>query len=191
MAIRVGVLGSGIVGQTLSSGFLSHGYEVMLGTRDPEKGVVAQWLQEHPGSKAGTFRDTVIFGEVVVLAVLGNVVEEVIDLAGPDHFANKVLIDTTNPISDAPPRNGLLQFTTGPNESLGEAVQALLPMTHVVKAFNSVGAAQMVNPRFEQGMPTMFYCGNNEAAKQRVSIILREFGWEPYDCGGMMAARAI
>jgi 8-hydroxy-5-deazaflavin:NADPH oxidoreductase len=191
MVKRMGVLGSGVVGRTLSEGFLKHGYEVMLGTRDPGKGDVPQWLQEHPGAKAGTFRETAIFGGMIVLAVAGKAVTDVVALAGPDHFADKIVIDTTNPIADAPPVDGVLQFSTGPNESLGEAVQALLPMAHVVKAFNSVGVARMVNPKFEQGTPTMFVCGNHDGAKRELSGILTQFGWEAYDCGGMRAARAI
>jgi predicted dinucleotide-binding enzyme len=191
MARRVGVLGSGIVGKTLSVGFLKHGYEVMLGTRDPSKGDVPAWVSDHPGVKSGTFRETAVFGEMLVLAVKGTVVEEVITLAGADHFADKVVIDTNNPLADAPPVDGVLQFTTGPNESLGEAVQAMLPTAHVVKAFNSVGAARMINPTYEQGPPTMFLCGNHENAKKQVAEIAAQFGWEPYDCGSMVSARAI
>jgi predicted dinucleotide-binding enzyme len=102
-----------------------------------------------------------------------------------------MVIDTTNPLADTPPVDGVLQFTTGPNQSLGEMVQVLLPTAHVVKAFNSVGAARMVNPQFEQGTPTMFLCGNSDTAKKQLSEILTQFGWEPYDCGSMIAARAI
>ena len=82
----------------------------------------------------------------------------------------------------------MLEFTTGPNESLGEKIQASVPKSHVVKAFNSVGAAKMVNPHYEQGTPTMFLCGNNSGAKGQVSKILDQFGWEPFDCGGIIAA---
>jgi 8-hydroxy-5-deazaflavin:NADPH oxidoreductase len=191
MAAKVGVLGSGIVGRVLGAGFLKHGYDVMLGTRNPETGEVPDWLDAHPGAKAGTFREAAIFGEIVVLAVLGRAMEDVIELAGPDHLAGKIVIDTTNPIADTQPVNGVLEFTTGPNESLGEVVQELLPAAHVVKAFNSVGSGQMVNPRFEHGPPTMFLCGNHDGAKQRVADILVQFGWEPYDCGAMIAARAL
>src|SRR2546429_357507 len=164
MAKKIGVLGSGIVGRTLAEGFLKHGYEVMLGTRDPARGEVPAWLAKNAGAKAGTFRETVVFGEIAVLAVKGVVVEEVIKQTGPDHLTGKILIDTTNPLTEAPPVNGILEFTTGPNQSLGEKVQMLLPNAHVVKAFNSVGSALMVNPKFEQGMPTMFLCGNNPEA---------------------------
>jgi len=191
MAQRVGVFGSGVVGRTLAEGFLKHGYEVMLGTRDPARGEVPAWLAANPGAKAGTFRETAVFGEIVVLAVKGTVVEEVITQAGPDHLTGKIVIDTTNPLTDAAPVNGILQFSTGPNQSLGEKVQALLPNAHIVKAFNSVGAALMINPKFEQGTPTMFLCGNNPEAKNTVSGICVQFGWEPYECGDIAASRAL
>jgi len=191
MAQRIGVLGSGVVGRTLAEGFLNHGYEVMLGTRDPSKGEVLKWLATHTGAKAGTFRETAIFGEIVVLAVLGLVVEEVIELAGADHLTGKILIDTTNPLTAAPPEDGILEFTTGPNESLGEKVQVLLPNSHVVKAFNSVGSGLMINPKFTQGTPTMFICGNHPDAKHAVSGIILQFGWEPFDCGGIKSSRAL
>jgi predicted dinucleotide-binding enzyme len=195
MATKIGVLGSGVVGRTLADGFLKNGYEVMLGTRDPAKGEVPAWVAKHaaahPGAKAGTFRETAIFGQIVVLTVKGTVVEEVIAQAGPDHLAGKIVIDTTNPLTDAAPVDGILEFTTGPNQSLGEKVQMLVPNAHVVKAFNSVGAALMVNPQFEQGTPTMFVCGNNPDAKRRVSEICVQFGWEPYDCGDVAASRAL
>src|ERR1041385_1471416 len=140
MAKRIGVLGSGVVGQTLAAGFLQYGYDVMLGTRDPNKGDVPAWVakhaEAHPGVRAGTFRETAIFGELAVLAVKGTVVTEVIAQAGADHLAGKTVIDTTNPLADKPPVNGILEYTTGPNQSLGEEVQRLLPNAHVVKGFN-------------------------------------------------------
>lgn len=189
--MKVGVLGSGIVGQTLGAGFVKHGHQVMMGTRDPSGEEVRNWLAKTPGASAGTFAEAARFGDVVVLAVLGRIVEKVIALAGPENFAGKAVIDATNPLADAPPVNGVLQFTTGPNESLGERIQALLPQARVVKAFNSVGNARMINPHYEQGTPTMFLCGNHEDAKARVSEIVRQFGWEPFDCGGIVAARAL
>jgi hypothetical protein len=100
-------------------------------------------------------------------------------------------MDTTNPIADAPPVQGVLAFTTGRNESLGEKIQARLPQAHVVKAFNSVGGGRMINPRYQQGTPTMFLCGDNAQAKAQVSEIVELFGWEPFDCGGIVASRAI
>jgi len=144
MRTKVGVLGSGIVGQVLGGGFAKHGHQVMMGTRDPKAEGVRNWVAKTTNASAGTFAEAAQFGDVVVLAVLGRVLEEVIKLAGPASFKGKTVVDTTNPLADAPPVSGVLQFTTGPNESLGERVQTLLPEANVVKAFNSVGNSRMV-----------------------------------------------
>ncbi len=189
--MKIGVLGSGIVGQTLAAGFLKHGHQVMLGTRDPQKPDVQAWLKKTPCAQVGTFAQAAKFGELVALATLGRVAEDVLQLAGPENLEAKTIIDTTNPLADAPPVNGVLTFTTGPNESLAEKLQARVPRSHVVKAFNSVGSGQMVNPHYEQGTPTMFLCGDDAGAKDRVFEIIRQFGWDPFDCGGITAARAI
>ncbi|TKC88812.1 DNA-binding protein [Trinickia terrae] len=189
--MKVGILGSGDVGRALAAGFLKHGHEAMLGTRDPDKSDIRAWAHDTPRAALGTFAQAASFGEIVVLAVLGRVAGDVIDLAGVDNLAGKTLIDATNPIADAPPVNGILQFTTGPNESLGERVQAKIPRTRVVKAFNSVGNALMVNPHFTEGTPTMFLCGDSEEAKAQVARIIEQFGWQPYDCGSIVSARAL
>jgi len=189
--MKIGILGSGTVGQTLASGFLKHGHQVMLGTRDPQKPDVQKWSKENPGGQAGTFAETAKFAELAVLATLGRIAVDVVKLAGAENLAGKTIIDTTNPLTDAPPVDGVLEYTTGPNESLGEKIQASVPKSHVVKAFNSVGAAKMVNPHYEQGTPTMFLCGDNAGAKATVSKIIEQFDWEPFDCGGIIAARAL
>jgi len=189
--MKVGILGSGIVGRTLGAGFLKHGHEAMLGTRDPSKREVSGWVRETAGAKAGTFEAAARFGDLIVLAALGRAVDSMIDLAGAETFAGKTVIDTTNPIADGPPVNGVLSYFTGPNESLAERIQAKLPKAHVVKAFNTVGSEFMVDPLFSQGTPTMFFCGDNARAKEQVAAIIREFGWEPYDCGGIIGARAV
>lgn len=174
----------------MASGFLKHGYGVMLGTRDPQKPEAQQWAQENPRGKVGTFAEAAKFADLVVLAVNGSVAESAVALAGADNLAGKTIIDATNPIAGAPV-DGVLPFSTGPNESLGEKVQAAAPKSHVVKAFNSVGNAQMVNPHYEQGTPTMFLCGDDAGAKATVSKIITQFGWEPFDCGGITASRAL
>jgi predicted dinucleotide-binding enzyme len=189
--MNIAVLGSGVVGQVLGSGFAKHGYQVMMGTRDPGAEEVRKWLAKTPQGSAGTFAEATCFGEILVLCVLGRIVDKVIELANPQNFTGKTVIDTTNPLADSPPVNGVLRYTTGPNESLAEKIQALLPKAHVVKAFNSVGSSRMVNPHFEQGVPTMFLCGDNGFAKSQVAEIIRQFGWEPFDCGGITASRAL
>jgi len=189
--MKIGVIGSGIVGQVLAAGFLKHGHEAMLGTRDPKKPEVQKWLTSTVGARAGTFAAAAKFADLAVLATAGKGAESAVELAGPASLAGKTLMDATNPIADAPPVDGVLAYFTGPNESLAERIQARYPQVRVVKAFNSVGNAFMVNPQFEQGTPTMFYCGNHAEAKQQVAGIIQQFGWEPYDCGSIVAARAL
>jgi predicted dinucleotide-binding enzyme len=117
--------------------------------------------------------------------------ESALELAGAANLKGKVVIDTTNPIANAPPQDGVIQFFTGPNSSLLEQLQAKVPDARFVKAFSSVGSARMVNPAFKTGQPTMFYCGNDSDAKAIVKRILEQFGWEPADMGTATAARAI
>lgn len=187
--MNVGIIGSGIVAQTLGGGFLRHGYTVMLGTRDPKK--LATWQSQNSGARVGSFADAAKFGEIIVLAVKGEVATGVLGLIGKSALAGKVIIDTTNPIADAPPVNGVLKFFTSLDESLMERLQQAYPNARFVKAFSSVGNARMVNPKFADGPPTMFICGNDAAAKQTVTRVLEQFGWETLDLGGVEAARAI
>jgi predicted dinucleotide-binding enzyme len=187
--MRVGVLGSGVVGKVLAAGFAGHGHEVMIGSRSPEQ--LADWLQEHPGVGSGYFADAAAFADLVVLAVKGTATSKALSLAGADNHAGKPVIDATNPIADEPPVNGVLRFFTNLDESLMEQLQAQYPRTRFVKAFSSVSNARMVNPRFEGGKPSMFICGNDAEAKAVVTGILDQFGWETEDMGGVEAARAI
>ena len=190
--MKIGVIGSALVGQTLGAGFLKHGHEVMLGSRTPSKPEVEKWVAANPGAKSGTFEQTAAFGELLVLATAGPAAENALQMAGLGNLSGKTIMDATNPIVEGtPPQQGVLKFFTGPNESLAEQLQHKFPKANIVKAFNSVGASQMVNPHYEEGVPTMFYCGDEAAAKAQVSKIITQFGWEPFDCGGVIAARAI
>lgn len=185
---RVGILGSAIVGQTLAQGFKAHGYEVRIGSRTPAK--LASFTQSS-GVPAGTFEAVGRWGELLVLAVHGTAAETVLSLAGADNHRGRIVIDTTNPIAQDPPVDGVVQFFTGPNSSLLEQLQAAFPDTRLVKAFNSVGSPRMVNPVYAAGRPTMFFCGNDPEAKATVAEILKRFGWDPADMGTAVAARAI
>jgi predicted dinucleotide-binding enzyme len=187
--MKVGVLGSGGVATTLASGFLKHGHQVMLGSRTPDK--LADWAAQNPGGAVGTFAETAGFAEAVVLAVKGKAAAEALRLAGAENLTGKTIIDTCNPIEDCPPVNGVLKFFTTLDESLMEHLQREFVDAHFVKAFNSVGSALMVNPQFAGERPTMFICGNDATAKQTVSGILDQFGWDVEDMGSSEAARAI
>ena len=186
---KIGIIGSGVVAQSLGNGFLKHNYEVMLSSRDTSK--LAAW-KENGGSNAhtGSFQEAAIFGDIVVLAVKGSVAANAIEEAGPQNLHWKTVIDTTNPIADAAPENGVLKFFTNLDESLLEQLQTQFPEIHFVKAFNSVGNAFMVDPQFKE-KPTMFICGNNDNSKKGVTAILDQFGWETEDMGKATGARAI
>lgn len=189
--MKIGIIGSGIVGRVLAKAFTQEGHQVTLGTRTTTKEEVLAFKKANPAVAIANFAETAKQGELLVLATGGAVTTEAIQLAGIENFSGKVVIDATNPIAAAPPVEGVLQFFTGPNESLMEKLQALLPEAHLVKAFNSVGNAVMYKPSFTNGLPTMFIAGNNEAAKATVTDILTTFGWETEDMGKAEAARAI
>jgi len=185
---RFGVLGSGAVGQVLAKGLATAGYEVRIGTRSPGK--LAKFSKS-TGIREAHFKDVAAWAEALVLAVLGKAALEAVELADPENLAGKLVIDTTNPISDEAPEDGVLRYFTGRNESLMERLQATHPRVAFVKAFNSVGSDLMVHPMLSGGPPTMFYCGYVSAAAQTVGHILEQFGWEGADMGGAAAARAL
>jgi predicted dinucleotide-binding enzyme len=187
--MKIGILGSGDVAKALGTGFLKHGHEVRLGSRSPDK--LADWVKQNPKGGTGTFAEVAKFGELVVVAVKGVAAAEALREAGVANLAGKTVIDSANPISEAPPINGVLRYFTDFNESLLEKLQKEFVHAKFVKAFNSVGAPCMVDPQFKGGKPTMFICGNDEGAKKIVSGILDQFGWEVADMGKAEAARAI
>jgi len=184
---RVGVIGSAEVGQALAEGFKKYGYPVRIGSRTPAK--LADFSRK-AGIEAGSLEEVAAWGEILVLAVKGTIAEGLVNRLG-SNIDGKVIIDTTNPIAEAPPTDGVLSFFTGPNDSLLERLQGPHPSARFVKAWNSVGSARMVDPVFSDGRPTMFLCGNDAAARKTVAAILDQFGWEPADMGAAVAARAI
>jgi predicted dinucleotide-binding enzyme len=161
----------------------------MRGSRDPGK--LAAWKAGAGGAaRTGTFAETARFGELVVLAVKGAAATAAVDACG-GALDGKTVIDTTNPIADATPEQGVLRFFTGPNESLLESLQARAPRARFVKAFSCVGSGLMVDPRLPGGRPTMFVCGEDAAAKRQVAQLVEAFGWDVEDAGAAAAARAI
>jgi predicted dinucleotide-binding enzyme len=186
---KIGIIGSGKVGEVLGNGFLGHGYAVMRGSRDPAK--LAPWKAAAAGDASiGTVAETAAFGEIIVLAVKGTGAEQAIREAGIANLAGKLVIDTTNPIVEGPPINGALRYFTGANESLLERLQAQAPEAKFVKAWNSVGNAVMVNPKLGT-TPSMFICGADTVAKQQASEILARFGYEAIDVGGVELGYAV
>ena len=188
--MKIGVLGTGDVGRVLAGGFAGRGHEVVIGTRDPRSDK-ARDLQAalDGGVRVVSFAEAARFGELVVFAVGWDHAKAVVDMAGPASFADKVVIDATNPLrfvaEGQPP-----ELAVGHTDSAGEQVQRWLPTAKVVKAFNIVGNPHMVDPNFPDGKPDMFIAGDDEGAKQLVDGLIRELGWPPaVDLGGIQASR--
>jgi 8-hydroxy-5-deazaflavin:NADPH oxidoreductase len=188
---RVGVLGTGEVGRRLALGFAAQGHDVMIGSRDPDKPELQEWLSgDGSGITAGTFAETAAHGELLALALFGMAAEQALSDAGLDNFSGKVVIDAMNPLDFSagfPPKLGI-----SGEDSLGERVQRTLPEAKVVKAFNIIGNPYFVKPQFSEGQPTMLIAGDHEDAKQTVADVLADFGWpEPVDIGGIEGAREL
>jgi len=181
--MRIAVLGTGIVGQTLAGGLRAEGHEVAIGSRDGKS--VDGW-----DGPVGTHAAVLSDADLAVLAVKGSVAEALVATLAAD-LAGKVVIDTTNPISDAEPTDGVLAYFTDTNFSLLERLQAAAPAARFVKAFNSVGAGRMVHPSYAAGRPSMFIGGNDADAKATVAGLLDALGWDVEDMGTAAAARAI
>ncbi len=173
MSKKIGILGSGNVGKMLADGFLKLGYGVQIGSRTPDK--LNEWLSTAKGdAKIGTFTDTALFGDVVVLASNWAGTKELIDSVGASAFAGKIVIDVTNPLDFS---TGSPKFSVTLGNSAGEQIQSWLPEAKVVKAFNIVTANYMCNPVLEEGTADMFIAGNDAEAKAFVSEIALKWGW--------------
>ncbi len=173
--MKIGVLGSGVVGQQLGSGLINLGNEVMIGTRDPSK--LVEWIKKNPErSFIGSIDETLEFGEIIILATKGEFIIDVTNECDKEKYEGKIVIDVTNPLDSSkgvPPR--LASF---PGNSLTEQIQKLLPKSKVVKAFNTISAYIMISPRREEGEPDLWICGNDEKAKKKVEEIARQLGWK-------------
>jgi predicted dinucleotide-binding enzyme len=186
---KIGILGTGVVGTALATGFATLGHEVRMGARSAGHEKALQWVATSGGKGSeGTFADAAKFGDIIVMATLGVANPEVVKAAGPTHFAGKIVIDATNPLDFSggfPP-----DLAIKGNDSGGETLQRLLPKAKVVKAFNIVTSALMFRPELPGGPPDMLIAGDDADAKKAVTKILAEFGWpRTIDVGGIKAAR--
>ncbi|WP_216317910.1 NADPH-dependent F420 reductase [Deinococcus aestuarii] len=185
--MRMGVIGSGMVGQRLAADLARLGHEVVVGTRDPGK--LEGFVAEHPGVRAATNAGAAAFGEMILLATRWEGTREALDLAGEENLNGKTLVDITNPLDFSGGRPAL---ALGWNTSAGEQVQGWIPGARVVKALNIVTADAMLNPRtFVGGEPDMFIAGNDAAAKGEVTRLLEGVGWGVVDLGDITMSRYI
>jgi len=190
-AVRIGILGTGVVGQTLGGKLVELGHEVKLGSRTSANEKAAKWVGQH-GSRAsqGTFAEAASFGEMVFNCTSGMVSLEALRSAGSANLAGKVLVDVANPLDFSHGMPPTLSVCN--SDSLGEQIQREFPDTKVVKALNTMNAGVMVNPSSVPGDHDVFICGNDAGAKSQTSDLLRSFGWRTIvDLGDISGARGV
>lgn len=172
--MKIAIIGSGDVGQTLAKGLVAVGHKVMIGTRDTSKKDL-KWTKKHKDKlQIGSFAEAADFGDIAILAVAWHATENVLAIIRPE-LSGKIVIDVTNPLVF--PDDGAPQLAVGHNMSAGEIVQQTLSDSHIVKTLNTINYRNMINPSFKKGVPVMFMCGNNQSAKAHIGDLLAELGW--------------
>jgi predicted dinucleotide-binding enzyme len=184
--MKIGILGSTCVGQSLGHGFTELGHEVKIGARNLQQDGLQRWLSENKQASAGSFAEAAAFGELVVFATEWDETEETIKQSGPKSFSGKVILDLSNPLDSAA---GECWKQAEQPDSGGERLQRRLPGARVVGAFNPTGNAYLFHPNFEEGQPELFICGNDAAAKKEVAGLFADFGWPVVDLGPIEASR--
>lgn len=174
--MHIGIIGSGEVAQSLGEGLVKLGHDVMLGGLDSKDKELQAW-KKRVGKKGeiGNATEAASYAETAILAIAWHAAEDVLTLIRPE-LAGKIVVDVTNPLiffDDAPP-----QLSVGHNISGGEIVQHSLPDSHVVKTLNYINHEHMVHPKYKEGKPVMFLCGNNQSAKNHTIELMTELGWE-------------
>jgi predicted dinucleotide-binding enzyme len=188
--MKIGVLGTGMVGSAIATKLVSIGHEVKMGARSAGNDKARAWLEgAGPRGSQGTFADAAVFGEIVFNCTSGSAALEALRAAGTDNLKGKILVDVSNPLEFSkgmPPT-----LFTGTTDSLGEQIQRAFPDTNVVKTLNTINCQVMVNPgRVAGGDHDVFMSGNDSQAKARVGEILRSFGWKSViDLGDITTAR--
>lgn len=189
--MKIGVLGTGLVGNTIATKLVALGHEVKMGARSATNDKAAAWARATGGrATAGTFADAAAFGEILFNCTNGAGTMSALDAAGDANLRDKILIDVSNPLdfSRGMPPTLLIANT----DSLGEQVQRTHPDAKVVKALNTMNCNVMVNPGLVKEEHDAFICGNDPDAKARVTELLRSFGWKHVvDAGDISAARGL
>ncbi|MBS1552085.1 MAG: NAD(P)-binding domain-containing protein [Bacteroidetes bacterium] len=189
--MNIAILGTGMVGATVGKKLTDLGHKVMMGSRTSGNEKALEWVKKcGANASEGKFSDAAAFGELIILCTNGAVTIEAIGLSGKENFKGKTVIDITNPLDFSkgmPPT--LIPELTNTN-SLGEEVQKTLPDAKVVKTLNTVNCEIMIEPSKLSEETSIYMSGNDAAAKEKVSEILRSFGWTSIiDLGDISTAR--
>lgn len=189
--MRIGVLGTGMVGRTLGHGLLRLEHEVRMGSRRAGGEAASAWVEEAgAGASEGDFADAASFGELVVNATAGTASLQALEAAGAEALSGKVLLDVANPIAQGSGMPPALEFCN--TDSLAERIQRAFPEVRVVKSLNTMNASVMTDPGRVPGSHSVFVCGEDDAAKDTVAGLLSGLGWPEeaiVDLGGIEAAR--
>jgi predicted dinucleotide-binding enzyme len=187
--MHIGILGTGMVGQTIATRLTQLGHDVRMGSRTAGNEKARKWvMQAGPRGSQGTFADAAAFGDVVFNCTSGEGSLAALKSAGEKNLDGKVLIDVANPLNMT--RMPLPELTVCNDDSLGERIQREFPRAKVVKSLNTMNCQLMVDPGKVRGEHDVFVCGNDAEAKATAKEILREFGWDnPIDLGDITAAR--
>ena len=189
--MKIGVLGTGMVGATIATKLIELGQEVMMGSRNAGSEKAVTWAQaKGANASQGAYAQAARFGEILFNCTQGTASVEALQSSGADNLKGKILIDVANPLDfshGAPPTLSICN-----TDSLGELIQRTFPETKVVKTLNTVNCGVMVNPALVPGDHDIFVCGNDAGAKARVAELLKQwFGWRSViDLGDISAARA-
>jgi len=189
--MRIGILGTGVVGQTIGTRLVQLGHDVTLGSRTATNEKAAKWVADNgPRARQGAFADVAAFGEIVFNCTAGQVSLEVLKAAGGENINGKIVVDVSNPLDFSkgfPPT-----LTVCNTDSVAEQIQSAFPHVKVVKSLNTMTASVMVNPSLVAGEHDVFVSGNDAGAKQQVSDLLRSFGWKNIiDLGDVTSARGV
>src|SRR5215469_6994709 len=187
--MKIGILGTGMVGEALGTKFVQLGHQVKMGSRTANNDSATKWAAKNGASAStGTFADAAAFSEVAFLCLKGDVEMDVVRGVGPGPFGNKIIVDVSNPLDFSrgmPPSLSICN-----TNSLGEEVQKALPSAKVVKALNIVNCEIMVDPGKAGEQPTMMICGNDAGAKTKIGELLRNMGWRDIiDIGDITKSR--
>lgn len=191
--MRIGVLGTGMVGKAIGTRLVDLGHEVRMGSRRAGNEKATAWVADvGEGASEGDFAAAAAHGELVFNCTAGAASLDALDAAGERNLAGKVLVDAANPLdfSQGMPPSLAIANT----DSLGERIQASFPAARVVKALNTVNCEVMVDPAAVPGDHAVFVCGNDEGAKGEVTDLLGSFGWpaeRTIDLGDISAARGV
>jgi predicted dinucleotide-binding enzyme len=189
--MKLGVLGTGMVGKAIASRLVELGHEVTMGSRSADGAAVTEWATAHGElAHAGTFADAAGYGDIVFNCTKGEIALDALQLAGAEALRGRVLVDVSNPLVFS--GEGLPTLSVKDTDSLGEQIQRAYPDTHVVKALNTMNCGVMVHPDDISGDHCVFVCGNDASAKASVTALLLEFGWsmeQIVDLGDISAAR--